>query len=201
MSQDSSLKTSPSLLGRLRDSPDDQSAWTEFVRRYQPRLLAWCRRWGLQDSDAQEVAQNVMLRLASKLRVLSYDPSLSFRGWLHTIARHAWSDFVTDRRKQAVEGDPSDVLESAQAREDLEQRLAEVFDLELLEEATSRVKARVEEKTWEAFRRMAMLEEPAAIVSAALSMPIASVFKARSNIQKMLQEEIASLERPASVLP
>lgn len=201
MSQDSSLKTSPSLLGRLRDSPDDQSAWTEFVRRYQPRLLAWCRRWGLQDSDAQEVAQNVMLRLASKLRVLSYDPSLSFRGWLHTIARHAWSDFVTDRRKQAVEGDPSDVLESAQAREDLEQRLAEVFDLELLEEATSRVKARVEEKTWEAFRRMAMLEEPAAVVSAALSMPIASVFKARSNIQKMLQEEIASLERPASVLP
>lgn len=201
MSQDSSLKTSPSLLGRLRDSPDDQSAWTEFVRRYQPRLLAWCRRWGLQDSDAQEVAKNVMLRLASKLRVLSYDPSLSFRGWLHTIARHAWSDFVTDRRKQAVEGDPSDVLESAQAREDLEQRLAEVFDLELLEEATSRVKARVEEKTWEAFRRMAMLEEPAAIVSAALSMPIASVFKARSNIQKMLQEEIASLERPASVLP
>ena len=201
MSQDSSLKTSPSLLGRLRDSPDDQSAWTEFVRRYQPRLLAWCRRWGLQDSDAQEVAQNVMLRLASKLRVLSYDPSLSFRGWLHTIARHAWSDFVTDRRKQAVEGDPSDVLESAQAREDLEQRLAEVFDLELLEEATSRVKARVEEKTWEAFRRMAMLEEPAAIVSAALSMPIASVFKARSNIQRMLQEEIASLERPASVLP
>jgi RNA polymerase sigma-70 factor (ECF subfamily) len=142
-----------------------------------------------------------MLRLASKLRVLSYDPSLSFRGWLHTIARHAWSDFVTDRRKQAVEGDPSDVLESAQAREDLEQRLAEVFDLELLEEATSRVKARVEEKTWEAFRRMAMLEEPAAVVSAALSMPIASVFKARSNIQKMLQEEIASLERPASVLP
>jgi RNA polymerase sigma-70 factor (ECF subfamily) len=201
MSQDSSLKTSPSLLGRLRDSPDDQSAWTEFVRRYQPRLLAWCRRWGLQDSDAQEVAQNVMLRLASKLRVLSYDPSLSFRGWLHTIARHAWSDFVTDRRKQAVEGDPSDVLESAQAREDLEQRLAEVFDLELLEEATSRVKARVEEKTWEAFRRMAMLEEPAAVVSAALSMPIASVFKARSNIQKMLQEEISSLERPASVLP
>lgn len=201
MSQDSSLKTSPSLLGRLRDSPDDQSAWTEFVRRYQPRLLAWCRRWGLQDSDAQEVAKNVMLRLASKLRVLSYDPSLSFRGWLHTIARHAWSDFVTDRRKQAVEGDPSDVLESAQAREDLEQRLAEVFDLELLEEATSRVKARVEEKTWEAFRRMAMLEEPAAVVSAALSMPIASVFKARSNIQKMLQEEIASLERPASVLP
>ena len=201
MNRDSSLKTSPSLLGRLRDSPDDQSAWGEFVGRYQPRLLAWGRRWGLQDSDAQEVAQNVMVRLASKLRVLSYDPSLSFRGWLYTIARNAWSDFVSDQRKRSMSADPTEVLQRLEAREDLEQRLAEVFDLELLEEATSRVKARVEEKTWEAFRRTAMLEETAAVASAALNMPIASVFKAKSNIQKLLQEEIANLERPASVLP
>ena len=200
MGRDSSLKTSPSLLGRLRDSPEDQSAWSEFVGRYQPRLLAWCRRWGLQDSDAQEVAQNVMVRLASKLRVLSYDPSLSFRGWLYTIARHAWSDFVSDRRKAGLEGDPAALLERVEAREDLEQRLADVFDLELLEEATSRVKARVEEKTWEAFRRTAMMDETAAVVSAALGMPIASVFKAKSNIQKMLQEEIANLERPGTLL-
>ena len=201
MSGDSSLKTSPSLLARLRDSPEDQSAWGEFVGRYQPRLLAWGRRWGLQDSDAQEVAQNVMVRLASKLRVLSYDPSLSFRGWLYTIARHAWSDFVSDQRKQGVHGDPTEVLQSVQARDDLEQRLADVFDLELLEEATSRVKARVEDKTWEAFRRTAMLEETASVVSAALNMPIASVFKAKSNIQRLLQEEIAILERSAAVIP
>lgn len=200
MGRDSSLKTSPSLLGRLRDSPEDQSAWGEFVGRYQPRLLAWSRRWGLQDSDAQEVAQNVMVRLASKLRVLSYNPSLSFRGWLYTIARHAWSDFVSDRRKAAIKGDPAALLERVEAREDLEQRLADVFDLELLEEATSRVKARVEEKTWEAFRRTAMMDEAAAVVSATLGMPIASVFKAKSNIQKMLQEEIANLERPGAVL-
>lgn len=201
MSRDSSVKTSPSLLARLRDSPDDQSAWGEFVGRYQPLLLAWGRRWGLQESDAQEVAQNVMVRLASKLRVLSYDPSQSFRGWLYTLARHAWSDFVSDRRKQSVTGDPTEVLQRLEARKDLEQRLADVFDLELLEEATSRVKARVEEKTWEAFRRTAMLEETAAVVSAALNMPIASVFKAKSNIQKLLQEEIANLERPMMVLP
>ena len=195
MSSHSSLVTSPSLLTRLRDKPDDQSAWTEFTSRYQPRLLAWCRRWGLQDSDALDVAQNVMIRLASKLRVLSYDPAQSFRGWLYTITRHAWSDFVSDRRKQMQPDDPTTVLESALAREDLEQRLADVFDLELLEEATSRVKSRVEEKTWEAFRRTAMMDEPAAVVSAALAMPIASVFKAKSNVQKMLHEEIALLER------
>jgi RNA polymerase sigma factor (sigma-70 family) len=195
MARDSSLTTSPSLLQRLRESKDDQSAWTEFAGRYQPRLLDWCRRWGLQDSDAQEVAQNVMIRLASKLRVLSYDPSLSFRGWLYTITRHAWSDFVSNQRRQCPGGDPTEVLQSIAAREDLELRLAEVFDLELLEEATSRVKARVEDKTWEAFRRTAILDEAAVVVAAVLGMPIASVFKAKSNVQRMLQEELASLER------
>jgi RNA polymerase sigma factor (sigma-70 family) len=199
MGRDSSLKTSPSLLGRLRESPEDESAWDEFVRRYQPRLLAWGRRWGLQESDAQEVAQNVMVRLASKLRVLSYDPSLSFRGWLYTIARNAWSDFVSDQRKHGVQGDPTEALQSLEAREDLELRLAEVFDLELLEEATNRVKARVADKTWEAFRRTAILAEKASVVSAALSMPIASVFKAKSNIQTMLKEELAKLERASKV--
>jgi RNA polymerase sigma factor (sigma-70 family) len=197
MSDGSSLKTSPSLLGRLRETPDDQSAWGEFVGRYQPRLLAWCQRWGLQDADAQDVCQNVMVRLAAKLRSLSYDPAQSFRGWLYTITRHAWSDFVADRQKRANVSDAAAALQTLQAREDLEARLKDVFDLELLEEATSRIKRRIEEKTWEAFRRTAMLGESAADAAAQLSMPIASVFKAKSNVQKMLQEELQRLESPA----
>ena len=138
-----------------------------------------------------------MVRLAAKLRVLAYDPAQSFRGWLYTLARHAWSDFVSDRQKRGELGDATTALHTLQAREDLEAHLAEVFDLELLEEATSRVKRRVEEKTWEAFHRTAMLGESAAAAAVVLAMPIASVFKAKSNVQKMLQEEIEKLETGA----
>ena len=52
MSDGSSLKTSPSLLGRLRETPDDQSAWGEFVGRYRPKIFRWCREGGLQEADA-----------------------------------------------------------------------------------------------------------------------------------------------------
>ena len=194
----SSLTTSASLLGRLRDSPDDQSAWGEFVRRYQPRLLEWCRRWGLQEADAQDVCQNVMVRLAAKLRVLVYDPSRSFRGWLRTLARHAWSDFVADRQKRIDPADVTEALQSVEARDDLETRLAEAFDMELLEEATSRVKARIEAKTWDAFRLTALLGASAAEAAAELGMPVASVFKAKSNVQKWLGEEIQRLDGPES---
>ncbi len=198
MSEDSTLKTSPSLLGRLRETPDDQSAWGEFVARYQPRLLEWCRRWQLQDADAHDVCQTVMLRLAAKLRVLVYDPTQSFRGWLYTLARHAWMDFVRDRQKRGEAGDPTAALHTKEAQADLETRLAEAFDLELLEEATMRVKRRIEDKTWEAFRQSALLGASAAEAAAQLQMPIASVFKAKSNVQKMLQEEIRQLEAPES---
>ena len=62
--------TSPTLLGRLRCQPVDQAAWGEFVDRYGPRIYQWCRRWDLQEADAQDVTQTVLLRLASKLQTL-----------------------------------------------------------------------------------------------------------------------------------
>jgi RNA polymerase sigma-70 factor (ECF subfamily) len=184
------------LLNRLRESPDDQSAWDEFVGRYRPLLQAWGGHWGLQEADAEDVAQSVLLRLAFKLRQFVYDPSLSFRGWLRTLARRAWLDFVADRQKQPrMPGDPLRVLEDQAAGEDLEHRLAELFDLELLEEAAQRVRERVEEQTWAAFHRTSILNQSAQEAAQALSIPLASVFKAKSNVRKMLQEEIRRLEK------
>ena len=52
----------------------------EFMARYGPKIHAWCRRWGLQEADAQDVTQMVLLRLSVKVREFVYDPSRSFRG-------------------------------------------------------------------------------------------------------------------------
>ena len=45
-------RTSVTLLGRLRSDPQDQVAWSDFVGRYGPKILQWCRGWGLQEFDA-----------------------------------------------------------------------------------------------------------------------------------------------------
>src|SRR5262245_31262762 len=55
--------TSMTLLMRLQQSPADQSAWKEFVECYGHRIAGWCRQWGLQEADAQDVAQTVLLKL------------------------------------------------------------------------------------------------------------------------------------------
>jgi RNA polymerase sigma-70 factor (ECF subfamily) len=107
MDDRSALQTRLSLLARLGQSPPDQSAWNEFAARYSPRIDAWCRAWGLQDADTQDVTQAVLVQLAAKMRTFVYDPSKSFRAWLKTLAHHAWSDFVSDRTRARL-GSASD---------------------------------------------------------------------------------------------
>src|SRR5262245_46437929 len=92
MSSDQASRTSATLLGRLRAQPDDEQAWDRFVECYGPQIYNWCRQWALQQADAEDVTQNVLLRLATKLRTFTYDPKRSFRGWLRTVTRNALSD-------------------------------------------------------------------------------------------------------------
>src|SRR5437870_4391041 len=55
--------TSVTLMMRVQEDPADPRAWDEFVERYQPMIRAWCLRWGSQPSDADDVAQQVLLKL------------------------------------------------------------------------------------------------------------------------------------------
>src|SRR5262249_28328528 len=97
MESDAAGRTSPTLLRRLRRSPSDPAAWDGSVRGYGPQIYAWCRRWNLQDADAQDVTQTVLLKLAERLRAFTYDPEGSFRSWLKTVTHNAWKRFVSDR--------------------------------------------------------------------------------------------------------
>jgi RNA polymerase sigma-70 factor (ECF subfamily) len=195
---DGSLPTTRiTLLARLRQDPTDQAAWEMFVERYGRRIYRWCRLWKLQDADAEDVTQDVLVKLARKLRVFTYDPSRSFRGWLRTLTHHAWRDFVDGpRRAQPAAGGDRvrELMQSLEAREDLLQKLQEAFDHDLLDAAKARVRLRVAPHTWEAFRLLALEGLPVAEVAAAVQMQVAMVYVARSKVQKMLREEIQKLE-------
>jgi RNA polymerase sigma-70 factor (ECF subfamily) len=195
----SSSQTSPTLLGRLRADPADQAAWKVFVGRYGPKIHGWCRRWQLQEADAADVTQSVLLKLAAKMRDFAYDPARSFRGWLKLLTHHAWSDFL-DSRRRAVPGSGESaivgLLESVQARDDLVAGLGEEFDRELLEAAMARVRLRVAPAKWEVFRLLAVEGLAGAEVARRLAMKVATAYVVRSKVQKMLQDELRKLEGP-----
>ena len=189
--------TRVTLLTQLRQDPFDQAGWDEFVERYGRHIYRWCRRWKLQDADAEDVTQDILVKLTQKLRAFAYDPSRSFRGWLKTVAHHAWRDFADSRshaQRAAGGSQVQELMRTLEAREDLVQKLEEAFDLELLEAAKVRVRLRVAPHTWEAFRLVALEGRPVAEVAATVQMQVAMVYVAKSKVQKMLQEEIGKLE-------
>ena len=189
--------TRVTLLARLRQDPTDQAAWDVFVERYGRHIYRWCRQWKLQDADAEDVTQDILVKLARKLRAFAYDPSRSFRGWLKTLAHHAWRDFVGSShraRPAAGDGQVWELMQTLEAREDLAQKLQEAFDHELLEAAKVRVRLRVAPHTWEAFRLVALEGLPVAEAAARARLQVAMVYVAKSKVQKMLREEIEKLE-------
>jgi RNA polymerase sigma factor (sigma-70 family) len=194
MVNDSDSRTQRTLLERLAQSGGrNQAAWSEFVDRYGRKIYGWCLRWRLQDADAQDVTQIVLLKLAQRMKDFTYDPGRSFRAWLKTVTHHAWQDYVDSRRTATLTAG-GDRLDSVAAREDLSRELERLFDLDLLETAMQRVRLRAAPHTWMAFSMTAVEGIPAPEVARRLGMKIARVYAARSTIQQRLQEECRLLE-------
>ncbi len=199
MRPDTSESTRITLLHRLNENPADQMSWAEFVRLYGPAIRGWLIHWGLQEADAQDVTQNVLLRLTAKLPQFKYDPSRSFRGWLKTLTHHAWHDFVTEsgyRNRGSGDTGVLDQLQTIAAREDLAARVEAEFDKELLEVAMVRARERVAASTWEAFKLAALDGVAPQAVADQLGVRVSQVYLAKHRVQKLVQEEIRAIEGP-----
>jgi RNA polymerase sigma-70 factor (ECF subfamily) len=81
--------THPSLLARVRD-PQDAEAWREFEARYRDLIRRYCRKRGLQQADAEDVSQTVLLALSRALKRFHFDPRRGrFRDYLGRVVHHA----------------------------------------------------------------------------------------------------------------
>jgi RNA polymerase sigma-70 factor (ECF subfamily) len=192
MSAPDDMPTSATLLRRLRD-PGDREAWAAFAENYGRRIYAWCRRWSLQEADAEDVTQGLLVTIPTKMRSFRYDPNVgSFRAWLKTVVRHALNDFL--RSRQRLGKTCYALLESVAAEQDLFQELNERFERELLEEAMARIELRVSRATWQAFRLTAIEQRSGKEAAATLKIPVAHVYVYKQRVQDMLKEEIRKLD-------
>src|SRR5262249_50859134 len=143
--------------------------WEEFVALYGRLILSWGRRdFGLQESDAENLCQEVLIRVWRNIN--AYDPNRGrFRQWLYACTRNAFLNLRRDRRGEwvgnAMAGvdDPSPVpsrirhadirptSEVAGLDEVLQALDDEGFALDGLQEAVAHVRQRVQPHTWKAF--------------------------------------------------
>ncbi|MCA9085937.1 MAG: sigma-70 family RNA polymerase sigma factor [Planctomycetaceae bacterium] len=192
---DQTSVTSISLLQRIRRDESDPHAWDEFVHRYGRRIFEWCINRRLQTADAEDVTQNVLLKLANRLSSFEYDPQMTFRGWLRRTTENAVIDFFRERKSRGDDLKESiRMLDDAAARADLTERMESAFDLELFEEAKCRVKRRVDSRRWQAWEMIAVHNASGEHVAAELNMKLPSVYSSRYQIQKLIAEEVRQLD-------
>ena len=103
MSEPDPGPTQPSLLLRIRDASDAES-WRTFVSIYAPLIYRSCRRRGLQDADAADVGQEVLVEVARSIRGFEYMPGRGrFRDWLGAVVKHRVGRFL-DNEVRGVRG-------------------------------------------------------------------------------------------------
>ncbi|MBL7193366.1 MAG: hypothetical protein ISS73_05390, partial [Pirellulales bacterium] len=124
----STLLTRGSLLARLHEEPNNAEAWGEFVRIYGTHVIGWCLAQGLQDADACDVSQEVLVRFWKQAAKFRYDPSQRFRAYLRRIVVSA----LADRTRRVHDEKPvPDFFERPKevSREELSERRCSVFFL------------------------------------------------------------------------
>jgi RNA polymerase sigma factor (sigma-70 family) len=199
--------TSLTLL-RLLCAPDrDEQAWHGFCHRYQPLIDRWSRRWLKQTADVEDVTQNVLGRVFTKIHTYAPDRG-GFRGWLKTVVENAVKDVLRGQRRRPGDrgSGNSDIAEMLQAVEQPETIDVLVQDLDSsltrdLDAVLAKVEKEVEPATMRAFRLTTLEGRPIADVAAELGKSYAAVCMAINRVKKKLRLEGARLNKQVEKEP
>lgn len=177
------------LLLKLRDA-ENSTAWAGFVDLYGPLIYRYCRMRGLQDADAGEITQDVLVQVWKSLPNFEYQPARGqFRHWLGTVTRHR---MYRHWRKQAdTAGEAIDPQELSSRASHGSWELA--ASRHLLLTALRQIKENFEPGTWRAFELAWLEDQPAAQVAQQLNIPIDRVYVAKSRVLKKLEAAVAEL--------
>src|SRR5262245_23462848 len=190
--------TRATLLVRLRD-PRDGDAWKEFIGLYGPIVYGFARKQGLQDADAADLGQDVLLAVAGAIGRLEYDPAQgAFRNWLFTVVRNKlshWRELRGNRLRGTGDSATIQILEQCPVVHDEAEWQAE-WEERLFSWACEQVRRAVTDQTWEAFWRTAVAGEPGKQVAAALGLNVAAVYRARSRVLARLKELVQAAQEP-----
>ncbi|MCA9049153.1 MAG: sigma-70 family RNA polymerase sigma factor [Planctomycetaceae bacterium] len=189
-------ETRQSLMIRLSDA-DDAAAWEEFVALYRPVIIRLARFRGLQQADAEDLAQQALVAVAAKIPQWQTDRDRGrFRTWLSRVVRNIAVNMLTRHREERGCGGTSAVklINGRPADEQCDEEILETeWRREALRRAADQVRSEFQTETWEAFLLTALDGISVAEASARIGRSAGAVYVARSRIMKRLQEKVRQM--------
>jgi RNA polymerase sigma factor (sigma-70 family) len=190
-------ETSLSLLARVRQSGDRES-WDRLIHLYSPLLRRWLRSYDVQDADADELLQDVLMVVVREMPQFEHNRQPgAFRSWLRKVLVHRLRNYWRDRDRRPLVTGTSSIAERLDDLEDEASQTSRVWDAEhdrhVLARLLELVRPRFQAKTWEAFHRQLFRGERPDLVAADLGLSLSSVYVARSRVLAALRCESAGL--------
>ncbi len=193
--------TRDSLMLQIRDSANG-AAWDEFVSIYRPLIYRFARGKGLQDADAQDLVQRVLVSVSCQVANWNEEGGNGrFRAWLLRVARNAIIDAIRRKRPDSACGGTSLLQQLARQVDgcsELEDMIEREHAREVFRWAARQVRTEVEPNTWDAFWLTTIDGKDVADVAKHLSRSIGSVYTARSRVMRSLQRKVLDYEQKVS---
>ena len=184
------LSTSYTLLqraGRL-----EPAAWERLCALYGPIVHGWCRRCGLQESDAADAVQKVFRAVFQNLGQFLRQGGV-FRAWLWTItANQVRLHFRHTKHQPAALGSQDRELPDPLPSDDAEPDI-ETTRQRIVRRAVDLVRGDFQEQTWQIFVRTTLQGESCQEVAAALRIKANTVRQARFRVLRRLRQELEGL--------
>ncbi|MBM4072985.1 MAG: sigma-70 family RNA polymerase sigma factor [Planctomycetes bacterium] len=188
--------TPHSLLEQLQQRPDKE-AWAQFAQLYYPVLVfltrrsRWARQFAIDDNDAEDLVQDVLVNLLKNLARYRRQPGKRFRSWLATLLHHAWCNRLRRENRYATLGEESlAALEAA----DNESFLGDgEYRRALVQQAMEIVRPEFQESTWTAFTMHKLNGESAAQVATRLETTPGAVYAAAFRVLARLREIVRDI--------
>jgi RNA polymerase sigma-70 factor (ECF subfamily) len=195
-------ETSLSLLDRLRNSAESEN-WNRLFELYAPLLGAWLRKYDVQDTDANDLVQEVLLAVSKDLDKFDHGghPG-AFRGWLKAILVNRLRNFwrARDRRPQA-RGD-SHMDDRLAQLDDPASEVSQIWnrqhDQYVLRQLLALAEPHFAPETWKAFCRVALEGIRADAVAREMEISLNAVFIAKSRVLSRLRQEAEGLIESSS---
>jgi RNA polymerase sigma-70 factor (ECF subfamily) len=187
--------TRHSLVLRLKNH-EDEEAWAEFVRIYEPLIFALAKHRGIQEADAQDLCQDVFQAVASAIE--RWDPAKGrFRAWLFRIARnHLLKMLERQRRNGRGTGNTSvqQMLEAhPQAEPAMQAEFVVAFKRRAFQWAADEVRGEFTASTWQAFWKTGVDNLRVRDVARELRLSEGAVYIARSRVLARLRAAVQRL--------
>lgn len=193
---DDQYRTRQTLILRMKEDQDERS-WEEFLHFYRPYVCTVIRNMKISEHDADDIVQQVMVKVWKNIGEIDANPNKRFRTWLSRVTKNCVKDFIRTRvrdakRLEKVQKDETLMYLNAIRVPDLERIAEREWGLYLFKLAMDRVEGLFTGKAIQVFK-LSLEGLDVVHIAEKMNLKENSVYRLKNRVKERVAQEIERL--------